>query len=98
MTRYQLSPAGRLDDGFHVVEVPLQRAAARGRERVLRLRHPPVERLLRVDVAGILELAGVDPDVAIGRLEDALPLVERYAETDGQGADDGQARLPVDDA
>src|SRR5258706_14246990 len=87
-----LPPPRGADDRFHVVEVLLERAAAGGRQGVLGLRDAALERLLRGDVTGLLELAGVDADVAVRGLEDGLHLVERNGGRHGQGADDGQAR------
>ena len=81
-----------------MIEILLQRAASRGGQRVLRPRHASRERLLAREVARFLELARVDADVAVGRLQDRFQLVERQRRIDGQRADDRQARLLVDDA
>src|SRR5947199_4002673 len=93
------SPLPRgLDDRFHVVEVALQRPPSRGGQPVFGLRHPPLEILLTGDVAGLLELAGMDAQVAVGRLEQLLEVVEAQVVVDRQRADDPQPHSLVDEA
>src|SRR3989441_12961400 len=73
---------------FHVVEVALERPPAEGGESVFRLRNAACERLVARDVLGVLELARVDTEIAIARLEQRLELVEREAVAHGERAHD----------
>src|SRR5207247_3205069 len=94
---YPLS-ARHADQRLHMIEVLLQRPPPGGGQRVLRPRHPTLERLLAREVARVLELAGVDADVAVRRLQHRLQLVEAERRVHGQRADDAEARLLVNEA
>src|SRR5690606_6447400 len=65
------------DEGFHVIDVLIQRAAAGIREAVLGARDSSVEGLCAGDVGRVLELASVHAEVAVRRLEQRFQLVER---------------------
>src|ERR1700704_2387590 len=90
--------ASGVDDRFHAFEVALQGAAAGVGQPVLRLRHPPLEVLLAGDVAGLFQLAGVDAQVAVRRLEQLLEVVEAQVIVHRQGADDAETHPIVDQA
>src|SRR5687767_10241931 len=87
-----------VDDGFHVVQVALERLAAGGGQAVLGLGHPALEVPLAGDVAGFVKLAGMYAAVAVGRLQEILEVVEAQVLVDSQGADDAQAHPFVDKA
>jgi hypothetical protein len=57
-----------------VVEIPLERVAAGRGEPELGLRQAPLEGLRAGDVAGILEFAGVDAEIAVGGLKKPLEI------------------------
>src|SRR5690606_37093453 len=87
-----------LDQRFHVVEVPLQRAPARRRQAEVGTRDPAIEALPALDVSRLLELAGVNAQVAVGGTEHRLELVEAEALVDGEHADDAEPHPLVDQA
>src|ERR1041385_7332723 len=93
--RQNLSAPSRLDDGFHVREVLLERAASRGRQAKLGPRHPPFESLVADDVVGLFELAGVDAQIAVGRLQQRLQVVEAETIVDRERADDAEPKSLV---
>src|ERR1051326_3096273 len=86
----------RADNALHVVEVVLQRAAAAGRQPVLGPRNASVERLGAVDVLGLFQLARVHAQVAVGRVEQRLQLVERELAVYRQRAQDAKTHALVD--
>src|SRR5215208_3948720 len=90
-------PLRHLDERFHVVHVAPQRRAAVDRQAELGARHAPLEGLRTRDVAGVLELARVDAEVAVGRAEELLELVEGERLAAGEGAHDPEAQPLVDD-
>src|SRR6266550_2609331 len=71
--------ARRANQRFHVIEIALERPPSEGGESVLRLGDAARERLVAGDVARVLQLARVDAEIAVGRLEQRLQLVEREA-------------------
>src|SRR5438105_5921516 len=86
----------RADQGFHVVEIALQGAAARSRQPVLGLGDAAGERLAARDVLRLLQLAGVHAQVAVGRLEEPLQLVEGQRVVHRQRAHDAETHALVD--
>ena len=78
-------------------EIFLQRALAGGGEAVFSPRHAPGERFLDDDVLRVLELPGVHAEVAVGRLEQPLQIVERQPLVDRQGTDDAEPQPLVDE-
>src|SRR5205809_719749 len=90
--------AGRADQGFHVVEVALQRAAAQRRQPVLGLGDPARERFATGDVLRLLELACVHAQIAVRRLEEGFQLVERQRVVARQRTHDAEAHSLVDQA
>src|SRR5438094_203779 len=97
-----MPPTRSVFDGFnerlHVGDVLLERLPAGRGEAVFRFRHPALEAFLDGDVARVFELARVHAEVAVGRFEQALQIVERQRVVDRQRADDGEAHALVDDA
>ncbi len=79
-------------------EVAFERPAARGGQPVFGLRRPPVEELITGDVLRLFELARVDAQVAVGRVQEFFEFVEGERVVDGEGADDGEADAFVDEA
>src|SRR2546427_2356288 len=73
-----------------MIEIALQGAAARGRQPVLGLGDAAGERLAARDVLRLLELAGVHAQVAVGRLEERLQLVEGQRVVHRQRAHDAE--------
>ena len=86
------------DERLHVGQVALQRAPSRGAQAVLGAGHPALERLGAGDVAGLLELAGVHAQVAVGGLQQPLELVEGERLVDRERAHDGEPHPLVDEA
>src|SRR6266576_6929141 len=87
--------ARRADQRFHVVEVALERPPAEGGESVFGFRDAACERLVAGDVVRVLELARVDAEVAVARLEQRLELVERETVADREGAHDRESHTLV---
>src|SRR5436190_4327456 len=90
--------ARRADQRFHVVEVALERPPAEGGESVFRLGDSGLERLDARDVSRVLELARVDAEIAVARLEQRLELVEREALAHGERAHDREPHALVNQA
>src|SRR5262249_49923281 len=67
------------DDRFHVDEVLLECATAGSGQIVFGPRDAAFERLLAHDVLGVFELSRMHAQVAVGRVEQALEVVEREA-------------------
>src|SRR5207247_9788423 len=88
--------ARRADQRFHVVEVALERPPAEGGESVFRLGDSGLERLDARDVLRVLELARVDAEIAVARLEQRLELVERETLAHRERAHDREAHPLVD--
>src|SRR5688500_4621719 len=91
-----LAIAGRANESFHVIEIALERAPPGTRQPILRSRHPSLERFRAADVLGVLQLAGVDAEVAIGCLHELLQVVEAELIVHGEGAHDAKAHAFVD--
>ncbi len=75
-----------------------QGAAAGGGQAVFGSGNASGERFFAGDVTCFFEFAGVDAEVAIGRLENAFEVVEGEGVIAGEGADDSKARALVDEA
>src|SRR6266850_7615377 len=88
--------AGGADQRLHVVEIALQGAPSMRGQTVLGLGHAPGERLHARHVLRLLELAGVHAQVAVGRVQKALQLVERETLVHRERADDREAHALVD--
>src|SRR5207302_1998861 len=86
-----VTPSSGADERFHVVEIALQGAPTRGRQPVFGLGDAAGERFAARDVLRFLELAGVHAQVAVGRLEERLQLVEGQRVVHRQRADDAEA-------
>src|SRR6185295_12010438 len=80
-----------------MIEIALESPPAGRREPVVGLRHPALEVLLAGDVSCLFQLAGMDAEVAIRRLQQPLEVVEAEMMVDGQGADDPQPHPLVDE-
>ena len=90
--------AGDADPFFHLVEVFGEGAAAGGGEAVLGAGDAAFKKFHAGNVLRFFELAGVDAEVAVGGLEDALEVVEAEGVVGGEGADDAEANAFVDQA
>src|SRR5512146_409830 len=86
------------DQGFHVVEVMLECLASRGAQPVFRAGEAPLEGLGAGYVPRLLELPGVDAEIAVGRLEQAFELVEGERLVHRERAHDREAHPLVDEA
>src|SRR2546423_31449 len=80
----------RANERFHVIEIPLERAASGGSESVLRLRHPALERFSTGYVFRFLKLPGVDAQITVGRLHQLLEIAEAERIVDSESADDAE--------
>src|SRR5579864_5165807 len=87
-----------MDDGFHVIEVTLERPLAGGGQAVLGLRQAADEGLVALDVTGLFELARVHAEIAVGGAQQALQVVEAQPLVHGQRRDDPQPHALVDQA
>src|SRR5258708_7184615 len=68
--KFFLPLAHGLNQGLHVIQISLQGAPAGRRQPVLGLRQPSFKRLSARNVVRVLQLAGVDAQVAVGGLEE----------------------------
>ena len=64
------------DERFHMIEIALQSTTAGGGNPIFRAWNTPLERLGTGHVRGILELARMNAQVAVGRSHEALELIE----------------------
>src|SRR5689334_13332564 len=80
----RLARAGCPDQSLHVIEITFERAPAGGAQAIVGARRASVEGLPAHDVAGFLELAGVQAEVAIGGAQEVLELAERKRFVGGQ--------------
>src|SRR6266487_1433118 len=87
--------ARRANQRFHVIEIALERPPSEGGESVLRLGDAARERLVARDVLGVFELPRMDAEVAVGRFEQRLQLVECDAVTHRERADDREPHALV---
>src|SRR5512146_2349532 len=86
-----------IDDRFHVIEIALQRAPAGRGEPILRMRPARLEALAARDVLGLLELARVHAQIAIGRVQHGLELIERHGLVGRERTHDAQAHPVVNE-
>ena len=75
-----------------MIQITFERAFAGGGQTVIGARHTPIEALGDADVAGFLEFAGVDAQIAIGAVEQFLQFVESEGIVDGKGTQQSQAQ------
>src|SRR5512147_1390516 len=94
----KLPSARGVNQGFHVIEIPLQRPAAGSGQAVFGAGRAALERLGAGDVVGVLELARMHAEVAVGDLEQTLELVEAGPLHTGERRHDAQADPLVDQA
>src|SRR5262245_28826066 len=87
----------RCKDRLHAPDVLVEGAAAGGGNRELGPRDAAIERLVAADVLRLFELACVDAQIAVGRLQQLLQLVERQPLVDRQRADDAQPEPLMDE-
>src|SRR6185503_3641404 len=85
------------NEGFHVIEVPLQRLPSRRAQPVFGPRQPPLEGLGASDIPGLFQLSRVNAEVAVGGIQQPLELVERERLVHGQGTHDGKPHPLVDE-
>src|SRR5262245_17250874 len=88
--------ARRADDRLHVIEIALEGPAAVRREPVLGPRAPTFEGLGARHVLRLLELAGVNAQVAVRRLHQRLEIVEAQRGGRRQRAQDAESQPMVD--
>src|ERR1051325_6289903 len=88
----------RANQRFHVIEVALERPPAEGGEAVFGLGNAGLERLVARDIARVLQLARVHAQVAVGRLEQRLELVEGELLAHGERAHDRESHPLVNEA
>src|ERR1035441_3343742 len=81
-----------LDEGFHVVQVALQRLPPGRGEAIFGSGHPALEGFGAGYVGGFLQLARVHAEVAVGGIEQFLELVKGERLVDGERAEDPQAQ------
>src|SRR5580704_13399073 len=94
----RLAVARHLNECFHVVEVTLQGPAAGRRQAVFGPRHPPREALGTGDIPRLLQLAGVDAQIAVGRVHQLLQLVEAEGGIHRQRAHDAKPEPLMNEA
>src|SRR5467141_2176779 len=68
--------AGRANKCFHMIEIALQRPPARGRQAILRLRQASIKGLRANNVICFFQLACMNAQVAIGRLEQGFQFIK----------------------
>src|SRR5688572_5576597 len=88
---------GGADQGFHVVEVALQRLAARRGDAVLGLGYAALEEFAARHVRCLLELARMHAEIAVRGLQQRLQLVERERLIDGERADHAEPHALVNE-
>ena len=76
-----------------MVEIAIEFPAAGLREAENRFRKPILEALFTEDVASVLQFAGMDTQVPVTRVEEALQLGEGQLGVDGQGAQNAETNL-----
>jgi len=97
-TQASLLVAGEADPLLHLVEVLGEGAASGGGEAVFGAGDAGFEIFQAGNVIGFFELAGVDAEIAVGGLEDALEVLEAEAGVGGEGADDSETNALVNEA
>src|SRR5436305_6928632 len=80
------------DHSFHVAEITFQGPPAGGRQTVFGFGRASVKGLRAMDVTSVFELARVHAQIAVGRANGVLELVERERFIDRQRADYPQAQ------
>ena len=81
-----------------MLQVALERATAGRAQAVLGSRHPAFEHLAAGDVTRLLQLPGVDAEVAVSGVEQSLELVEAQRLVHRQRAHDREPHALVDEA
>src|SRR5262245_49103265 len=94
----RLARAGCPDQSLHVIEIAFERAAAGGAQAIVGAGRAAFERLLADDVAGLLELARVQAEIAVGGAQQILELAKRKRLVGGQGAHHAEPDALVDEA
>src|SRR5581483_1396815 len=90
--------AGGANKRFHMIEIALQSPTTGCRQTILGMRQPAAEGLFTTDVAGFLELAGVDAQVAVGCAHELFQFIEAQHLIHGQRTHDPEAQTLVNDA
>src|SRR5207249_5535433 len=78
-------------------QILLERAAAGRGQAVLRARNASLEHLVARDVLRVLELARMDAEIAVGRLQQPLQVVERQPLVHRQRTDDAETKTLVNE-
>src|SRR5688572_31034679 len=89
--------AGGSDEGLHARPAARELPSPQGGEPILRAWPPAIESLRARHVAGVLELAGMDAQVAVRRLQQGLDLVEREPLRRRQRAHDAEPEAVVNE-
>jgi hypothetical protein len=79
-----------------VIEIAVERGFAGGGELELGARGATFEGLHHRDVPGFFQLARVDAEIAVARVQQALQIGEAERRFRGEGADDAEANPFVD--
>jgi len=90
--------AGDADPRFHLIEIFGEGAAARGSKAIFGPRDASFKKLIAGNVLCLLQLAGVNAEIAVGGLEHALEVVEAERLVGGEGADDAEPDALVNQA
>src|SRR5690606_40507389 len=86
---------GCLDDGFHMIEIAVERIAAALSHSVYGLRAAILERLRAREIARLFQLACVSAQVAVADVEQRLELAERELVAHRERAHDSEAHTFV---
>jgi hypothetical protein len=79
------------DQGLHMIQVSLKGAPAAAGQTVLSLRRAAFERFGTTNVTGILQLACMDAEIAVGCLYQMLKFIKSQRFIRRQGTDNPQA-------
>ncbi len=90
--------ASRADPFFHLIEVLGQGAAPGESKAVFGARDAAFEKLDARNVLRFLEFAGVNAEIAVSGLKNALEIVEGERLVGGESADDAEANAFVNQA
>ena len=71
-----LAIARHANQGFHVIEVTLERTSSRSRETILRLRHPALERFSARDILGFFQLARMHTEISVSGAHQLFQVAE----------------------
>ena len=90
--------AGRPDQGFHVLEVDLQRALPLRRQTIGRSWDTALKGLLTHHVLVLFQLSGMDAQIAVRRFQEFLQFVEGHRLAAGKSTHNAEADRLMDDS